>query len=181
MDREKALKMVKEKVKTGNLVKHMLATEAIMRSLAKKLGEDEDKWALAGLLHDLDYEETKDDEERHGLLSAEMLDAEGVDAEIIHAVKAHAEKAERRTLMDNAICAVDPLTGLIVAAALIHPDKKLEAIDTGFVMNRFGEKSFARGADRNRISTCSDLGMELEEFIGLGLAAMQEIHEDLGL
>jgi len=181
VEREAALALVKEHVKTKNLVKHMLAAEAIMRRLAKRLGEDEVLWGLAGLLHDVDYEETKDNPEQHAVIGAELLESLGVDPAVVQAVRAHADKGPRVSLMDKALYATDPLTGLLVAAALIHPDKKLSSIDTEFVMNRFREKGFARGANREIIQTCSDIGLELEEFVSLGLEALQGISEELGL
>ncbi len=183
MDKQEALKFVEEKVTNRNLVKHMLATEAVMRALARKFGEDEDKWGIAGLLHDIDYDKTKDDPKKHSLVGGEMLKEKGLDEEIVHAVKAHNDVhgIERKTLMDKALYSTDPLTGLIVAAALIHPEKKLSAIDARFVLNRYNENSFARGANRGQIAKCSELGLSLEEFIEIGLKAMQEIADDLGL
>ncbi len=183
MTREEALKLVKRNVKTKNLVKHMIAAEAVMAELAKHLSEDKGKWGLAGLLHDIDYEETKDDPKKHSLIGAEMLDELGVDREIVQAVRVHNEEhgIPRETLMDKALYAVDPLTGLIVAAALIHPDKKISSIDTGFVMNRFGEKHFAKGANRENIKACQDFGMDLDEFVEIGVAAMQEVSSEIGL
>jgi len=181
MTRDEAWELVAAKVKNKNLQKHMLAVEAIMRTLARRLSEDEEKWALTGLIHDIDYEETSKNPERHGLVSAEFLEKKGLDAEIIHAVRAHNEHTDRETPLDYALYATDPLTGLIVAAALIHPDKKLAAIDTQFVLNRFKEKSFARGANRESIKVCEKLGLTLEEFVEIGLNAMQEISEVLGL
>ncbi|NMB26399.1 MAG: HDIG domain-containing protein [Firmicutes bacterium] len=181
MDRATALQVVKEHVQSKNLIKHMLAAEAIMRQLALHFQEDVELWGLAGLVHDIDYAKTADEPERHALVGAEILESLGVESAIIQAVLGHADKGPRLTLMDKALYATDPLTGLLVAAALIHPDKRLASIDVGFVLNRFGEKSFARGADREAISSCADFGMELEDFIALGLRAMQGISGDLGL
>lgn len=184
MNREQALREVKKRVKNRNLLKHMYAVEAVMRRLAKRLGGQEEQWALAGLLHDIDYEETAQDPAKHSLVGAEILSDLGVDPEIVWAVKVHnsAHGLERRSLLDSALHIADPLTGLIVAAALIHPEKKLAAIDTQFVLNRFGEKQFARGANREQIALCQEeLGMSLEEFVELGLEAMQAIAGDLGL
>lgn len=183
MDRQEALELVKKHVKTRNLIKHMLATEAVMKALAEHFGEDEGKWALAGLLHDIDYDETAHDPDRHSLVGGEMLERLGLPGDVVYAVKAHNEAHgfPRETRLDKALYAVDPLTGLLVAAALIHPEKKLSAIDVGFVMNRFKEPSFARGANRDQIRSCSELGLSLEEFIGVGLQAMQEIAQELGL
>ncbi|NMB12637.1 MAG: HDIG domain-containing protein [Firmicutes bacterium] len=181
MEREEALALVKKHVKTKNLVKHMLAAEAIMRRLACHLGEDQETWGLAGLLHDIDYEETKDDPDRHALAGAKLLESFGVEPAIVQAVLAHADKGPRRSSMDKALYATDPLTGLLVAAALVHPDKKLAALDVEFVLNRFRERSFARGADRDIIRSCTDLDLDLEGFVALGLEAMQGISKELGL
>ncbi|MFW6265080.1 MAG: HDIG domain-containing metalloprotein [Bacillota bacterium] len=183
MKRDEALKLLKANLKQRNLVKHCLAVEAVMVKLAEYFNEDKDKWALAGLLHDIDYEETADDPEKHSIIGARMLDDLGFDKEIVYAVKAHngVHGLARKKKIDQALYASDPLTGLIVASALIHPDKKLKSIDTDFVMKRYNENSFARGADRDVIATCSDMGIELEDFVGLSLTAMQGISKDLGL
>ncbi len=181
MTREEGLAAIKQRVRNRNLIKHMLATEAVMRGLASRFGEDEEDWGLAGLVHDIDFEETADDPERHALVSADVLGEMGVAEHIIHAVKAHGDKVECETLMDRAIVAADPVTGLVVAAALMHPSKKLAEVDVPFIMRRFGEKRFAAGADRDRIRTCEAIGLPLEEFLGVALTAMQGISKDLGL
>ena len=182
MDRDTALKLLKAHVNNKNLRKHCLACEAVLAALAQRLGEDEHTWRLAGLLHDLDYDQTADSPETHGQIAARMLEEQGLDSGIVHAVLAHADKAPRESLLDNALWIVDPLTGLIVAAALIRPEKKLAAIDTQFVLNRMKEKSFARGANRDQIKACeAELGLSLEEFVETGVKAMQGISEDLGL
>ena len=183
MKREEALKLVSEHVKNKNLIKHMLATEAVMRKLAERLGQDEELWGLTGLLHDIDYDKTSGSPREHSLLGAEMLESLGLPGELVYAVKCHNEfhGFPRRSLLDKALYAVDPLTGLIVASALIHPEKKLAPIDVTFVMNRFKEPSFARGANRDQIRSCRELGLSLEDFVGLGLDAMKEISEELGL
>lgn len=183
MKREEAYQLVKKNIKQRNLVKHCLAVEAVMKKLADHFGEDVERWGLAGLLHDIDYEKTADDPERHSLIGGDMLAEMGLDDEIVHAVRAHngVHGIPRKTLMDKALYASDPLTGLIVASALILPDKKLSAIDADFVLNRFGEKNFARGADRDVIASCSEMDLELEQFIALALSAMQESSKELGL
>jgi predicted hydrolase (HD superfamily) len=135
------------------------------------------------LLHDIDYEETKADPARHSLVAGAELEALGLPADVVAAVKAHNHYhgLPRETMMCKALFAADPLSGLVVAAALISPEKKLAAIDAAFVMNRFGEKSFARGADRDTIRHCSELGLELPEFVAMGVEAMQQIAGELGL
>lgn len=183
MNRDEALNKVKHHIKNKNLIKHMLATEAIMRALAKRFNEDEEKWGLTGLLHDIDYEITEKEPEKHSLLAEELLKDENLPKDVIDAIKAHNEihNLPRETLLAKALYAVDPLTGLIVAAALIHPEKKLAPLDVNFILNRFKEKSFARGANRDQIKTCEDLGLSLEEFIAIGLEAMKSISDELGL
>lgn len=183
MTREEALNKVKQYIKNKNLIKHMLATEAIMRALAKKFNEDEEKWGITGLLHDIDYELTEKEPEKHSLVAEELLKNDNLSEEIIDAIKAHNEihGLPRETPLAKALYAVDPLTGLIVAAALVHPEKKLAPLDVNFILNRFKEKSFARGANREQIKSCEELGLTLEEFIEIGLNAMKAISVDLGL
>ncbi len=183
MNREEALKHVKKNIKNKNLLKHMYATEAIMRGLANRFGEDADIWGIAGLVHDIDYDETADDPQRHSLVGGEMLEQLGYSKDIVYAVKAHNEVhgLERKGLIDKALYSSDPLTGLIVAAALISPVKKLDAIDEQFILNRFNEKTFAKGANRTQIKACEELGLTLEEFIHIGLESMRKIKDELGL
>ncbi|MHB1348017.1 MAG: HD domain-containing protein [Candidatus Humimicrobiaceae bacterium] len=196
MERETALELVNKFVKNKNLVKHSLAVEAIMRDLARELKKknsssdqdsegryDEEKWALAGLVHDIDYEDTADDPLRHSLLAEKMLIELGFDKDIIYAVKVHndAHGLPFKNDMDLALYASDPVSGLIVASVLINTDKKIKTIDASFVMNRFKEKSFAKGADRKQILACEKLGYTLEEFIGISLDAMKKIENQIGL
>lgn len=183
MIREEALKLVKEKIKNENLVKHCLAVEVCMRALARNFNENEEKWGLAGLLHDIDYEETKDNPEKHSLVGAEILEEKGLDKEIVGAVKTHNEMhgIAPETKMAKALFVVDPLTGLIVAATLVLPEKKLANLIAENILNRFKEKSFARGANREIISQCSEIDLSLEEFVNICLKAMQGISGDLGL
>jgi len=182
MDRDTALNLLNSNVKNKNLRKHCLACEAVLAALANRFGEDEQAWRLAGLLHDLDYDQTADAPDVHGLPAAKMLEEQGLDSGIVHAVLAHADKAPRESRLDKALWCVDPLTGLIVAAALIRPEKKLAAIDAQFVLNRMKEKSFARGANRDQIKACeAELDLPLEDFVAIGVTAMQTISDDLGL
>ncbi len=182
MDRDTAVNLLNSSVENKNLRKHCLACEAVLAALARRFGEDEQAWRLAGLLHDLDYDQTADSPETHGLLAAEMLEKQGVDSGVVHAVLAHADKAPRESRLDKALWCIDPLTGLIVAAALIRPEKKLAAIDAQFVLNRMKEKSFARGANRDQIRACeTELDLPLEDFVAAGVTAMQTISDDLGL
>jgi len=181
ISRQKAYELVRENIKHENLVKHVLAVESVMRALAKELDQDEEKWGLAGLLHDLDYEETKDDFENHGKKTVEMLSDYDVSDDIKNAILAHCEKKDRESLMEKAIYAADPVTGFIVAAVLIRKGTTLEDLDLDFLLNRFKEKSFARGASRDQMKSCKDFGMSLEEFLVLSLNAMRKISDELEL
>jgi len=183
MSREEALELVKENINQENLVKHCLAVEAVMVRLAEYFNEDVEKWRLAGLLHDIDYEDTADNPEKHSQLGADRLADMGLPDDIVYAVRAHngIHELPRKSKLDKSLYASDPLTGLIVASALIHPEKSLDALDTEFIMNRYEESSFAKGADRDVIASCSELDLELEEFIGLSLEGMQSISKELGL
>jgi len=194
MDREEAFELVKKYLKNKNLVKHCLAVEAIMKGIAKELNKvksrskdkklfDEKKWAIAGLVHDIDYESTSKDPENHSLVSAEILKKNNFEEDIIYAVKVHnsIHNLPLQSKLDIALFAADPLSGLIVASALIKPEKKIKAIDTQFVLNRFKEKSFAKGADRSQILACERIGLTLKEFIEIALISMQKIDKDLGL
>lgn len=181
ISREEAMELVEEHLSNKNLIKHVLAVEAIMRTLARRFDRDEELWGLAGLLHDLDYEKTGDTPEKHGRVTLDILEGTDVPEEVKHAILAHAGQAERESLMDKAIYCSDPVTGLIVASALMHPTKSLSGMDTDFIGRRFKEKRFAAGADREAISTCSDLGIELQDFLQLSLNAMGGISQQLGL
>jgi uncharacterized protein len=183
IERKEAFSLMRENIANVNLQKHCLATEVFMKFLAQELNEDELKWSLTGLLHDLDYVETADNPEKHSLIAAEMLEKIDVPEDVVYAVKVHnhVHNLPRKSLLDKALYAADPVTGLIVACALIKPEKKLKAIDVSFVMKRFNEKAFAKGANREQISTCSELGFSLEEFLNIGLKSMQSIDKELGL
>ena len=181
MQREEAKQLMEKTIGNKNLQKHMLACEACMRALAAQFGEDVETWGLAGLLHDLDYDQTVKDFGNHGRITAKMLEGTDVPADVIHAIQAHPGHVAAESKMDFALYAVDPVTGLIVAATLLHPTKKIANVDAGFIMKRYKEKRFAAGANREQIAACDKLGLGLEDFVGKCLAAMQGIAGDLGL
>jgi len=208
MDREKGLKLLKENLSnqkpklpcngsegedegkprrgqtSSPLIKHSLAVEAIMRALARRFGEDEGKWGLTGLLHDIDYEKTKDDPTQHSLVGARLLEDLEIDKDVCQAVKVHNEAHGilPETLMEKTLFVVDPLTGLIVAAALVLPSKKLADLTPENVLNRFKERAFARGANREIIKKSEEyLNLSLAEFVKIGLDSMQGIAGQLGL
>ncbi|RJR32124.1 HD domain-containing protein [Candidatus Parcubacteria bacterium] len=183
MERQEAYNIVLANVKNNNLVKHMLAVEAVMAGLAVKLDQNANDWRLAGLLHDADYEETKNDMPRQGVIIAEKLSQLGIADEICHAIKAHNDKTgtARQSLMDKAIYAADPLTGLIVASTLVLPSKKIADLTVENILNRFKEKSFAKGARRDAILSCVEINLSLEEFVSIALEEMKKISSNLGL
>ncbi|RLC70872.1 MAG: phosphohydrolase [Chloroflexi bacterium] len=183
MDRTEVLTSVRTNVENENLVKHMLAVEAIMRALARRLGEDEEEWGLTGLLHDIDVELTGGNPNVHGKLGADVARELGASEQMCHAILCHnpAHGVPRESLLDKALFCTDHLTGLITAAALVRPDKKLAGLTVDSLRKRFKEKRFAAGANREQIASCQEIGLGLEEFLALGLEAMQSIAPELGL
>ena len=184
MVKEEALNLLNDKVQNKNLVKHCIAAGACMRALAEYFDEDKEKWEITGTIHDIDYEETKNEPAKHSIVGAEMLHKLGVDGEIVESVKTHNEIHEilPQSRMARAIYCVDPLTGLIVAATLVLPSKKIADLTVENVLNRYKEKGFAAGANREIIGKCQALlNLTLDDFIKICLVAMQDIGEDLGL
>lgn len=179
--REEALKLIAEKGQSPNIIKHLISVGAAMRSLAHHFGEDEDRWELAGILHDADYNLTP--VERHGYESASWFEDQ-IDDEIKNAVIAHNfsnNKVEPASRMAWALYSVDNLAGLIVAAALVRPDKKLASLTTESVLKRFKEPSFAKGANRGEITACEKIGLSLPEFTELALTGVKAVAGELGL
>jgi len=183
LNREEALSLVRSRITNRNWFLHMLAVEAIMRKLAEHLGENSELWGLAGLVHDLDFEEVGEDMKRHGTVSASILEGK-VPEEIIHTIKAHNFEytgVEPSTKLDKALIAADAASGLIIACALVMPSKKLSEVTVKSIAKKFKESSFARGVDRNRITLHKDLGIERDTFFQLSLEALQGIHQELRL
>lgn len=183
ISRKEALELLQEHIENPNMIKHCLASEAVLRALARHAGADEDQWGLAGLLHDLDVEK-QPDLATHTHETVTILKQHGVDEETINAIRLHnemAHKEKRSTPFEHALAAGETITGLIIATALVYPDKKLASVKAKSVRKRYKEKAFARGADRAIIAECQHLGLEIHEFCDLALAAMQEIANDLGL
>ena len=182
--REDALKLVKQHIKSPNMLNHCLAAEAVMRALAEHVGADSEQWGLAGLLHDLDAE-SHTDLAVHTRETSRILEEKGVDAEIIEAIRLHNEQAhpgERRsTQFQHLLAAGETITGLIVATALVYPDKKLASVKPKSVRKRIKEKAFAAGANRDIIRECEVGGVPLADFCDISLSAMQGIDSELGL
>ena len=182
--RGRGLILLREHIKNQNLIKHCLAVEALMIALAGKFGEDENVWGLAGLLHDMDWEETQSTPERHSLIAAEILEKEGFPAEVVKAIKVHnhLHGITPETLLEKALYATEEITGLIVAATLILPSKKLADLKVESILSRMKEKSFARGVNREIINLTPEyIGVSVKELARVALGAMREIHEELGL
>ncbi|MCC6961972.1 MAG: HD domain-containing protein [candidate division Zixibacteria bacterium] len=181
MNRTEALELVRAKVGQENLVKHIISVEAVMRRLAEHFGEDVERWGMVGLLHDLDYVETMNAPERHTFVTREWLAAyPEIDEEMQYAIHCHADHKPCLSRMDWSLYATDPTTGLITAAVMMHPSRKLAELQVASIMKRFKDKRFAAGARREGIAKCSELGLTLEEFLGLALEGMRSIAPELG-
>ena len=195
MTRDEAYKLLTKYLTNKNLIKHSLAAEAAMKGICKHLygkkssyaKATEDKWGITGLLHDIDYEVAQKENllNKHGILLFEKGELNMLPEDIAYAIKAHNfhdTGVNPQSQMDWAIVVCDRLSGLIVASALVTPDKKLATLTTESVLKRFKEKSFAKGANRESILLCEEkLNIPLAKFVEINLKAMQEIHDLIGL
>ncbi len=183
LNRAEAWKLVEKYVSSRNLLLHMIAVEAIMRGLAERLGENAEEWGLAGLLHDIDFELTKDEPHRHTLEAEKILDGHIPD-ELIRTIKAHNHEytgIKPEKPIDYALIAADAVSGLIVACALVMPSRSLEEVSLRTLLKKFKQKDFARKVSRDRIKMCEKLGLGLEEFLEISLESMKKIRHELGL
>jgi putative nucleotidyltransferase with HDIG domain len=183
MDREEALRIVRENVANDKIVLHMIAVSVIMRELARHLGRDEGLWELAGLLHDIDYELTKDEPSRHGLEAEKVLGG-SVPPEIIRAIKSHNFEntgVRPESDLEKALIAADAVSGVIIAAALVMPNKKLAEVSVETLKRKFKQKDFARNVSRERIMFCEQIGLTLDDFLEISLRALNGISGELGL
>lgn len=184
MERKVALELMHNYIKNEKMIIHCLSSEVVMKALAKHFNEDENKWALAGLLHDLDVEITNADLNIHGLESVRILTELNVDNDIIEAIKMHNEKAhglKRNKLFHHALAAGETITGMIYATALVYPDKKIESVKVKSVTKRMKEKAFAASVNRDIIMECELIGLTLDQFTEICLNAMKGIAQDIGL
>ena len=182
-NRDEALTIVREYVKNENLVRHMLAVEAAMRAYANQLGEDEETWGLAGLLHDFDWE-VHPSLEQHPQDGVPILRERGVPEVVVRAIQSHADHTgvPRETQMQKALYACDEITGLITAVALVRPSKSIHDVKVKSIKKKWKDKAFAAGANRDDISEAvEDFGADLWEHAAKVLSAMQSIAADLGL
>lgn len=176
--------MLHQYVKAENMRQHCLASEAVMRELAIKTGHDEHKWAMTGLLHDLDAELTEENPEKHGLVTAELLrdlntDEDMIDAIIMHNDMAHGKA--RETTFQHALAASETITGLIKATTLVYPDKKIASVKPKSVTKRMKQKGFAASVNRENIMECEKAGVTLPEFVQVAMDGMKKISDKIGL
>lgn len=187
--RQDAWALVTEHTQSESLRRHMLAVEAAMRAYARRLGEDEETWALTGLLHDFDYEEHPNpeavaDENEHPLFGARLLQEQGYPEDVIYAIKTHADYVglPRLSPMDHALFAVDEISGFITAAALVRPDRSIHSLEARSVRKKMKDKAFARAVSREDMEAgAAEMGMDLNDHITVVIEAMRGIAGELGL
>jgi putative nucleotidyltransferase with HDIG domain len=179
MERNAALELLNEYVKNPKMIAHCIASERVMRALAVRLGENPDKWGLAGLLHDIDVEITNANPLSHAMEAVKILENNGVDPEIIEAIMLHNEDAAhnqpRSKKLHYALAAGETITGLIFATALVYPDKKISSVKTKSIVKRMKEKAFAASVKRENIMECEKIGISIDEFAELSLIALQDM------
>jgi putative nucleotidyltransferase with HDIG domain len=172
---------VKDKTDKDITVRHLISVEGVMRALAARLGEDQDRWALAGLFHDLDQDQTGEDPSRHAYLAAEWLREAGVEEPVVNAVLAHAHEQYRTDLMAKAVVHADATAGLLVAAALVRPERSA-GMKASSVKKELREKAFAPGVNREEVYGAEAvLGLPLDEFIAVAIEGLQQVAPDIGL
>ena len=186
--REDTLALMREYTASESLRKHMLAVEGAMRAYARKFGEDEERWGITGLIHDFDYERFPNDAhsptEEHPSEGVRVLRSKGYPEDILQAILGHAQytNTPRESKMAKTLFAVDELTGLITATALVRPTKSVHEVDAKSVRKKMKDKAFARGVNREDvINGANELGVDLDEHIAFVIGAMQARSADLGL
>ena len=182
MDRREAIELLKRYVKNDRLIKHCIAVGAIMKELARELGEDEEKWEIIGILHDIDYEIVEGDMKKHGIVGSKILKEHGVDGEICEIVKRHNHMlfGDYEKPVEIALQSADALSGLIIACALVKGGKITE-VTPKTVKKKFKEKSFAAGCDRNRIRMIERLGIDLPKLYEIAIRGLVNVRDELGL
>lgn len=183
IDRDQAWSLLCEYTQSESLRKHMLAVEACMRAYARKFGEDENKWAVTGLLHDFDYEKYPTPAE-HPFVGNKILEERGYPDDMRRAILSHADYSgvKRESLMEKTLYACDEISGFITASALVKPNKSLAEVEAKSVRKKMKDKAFARSVNRDDIiNGAADLGVDLEEHIAFCIEAMKKIAAELGL
>ncbi len=182
--REEALELLNRHVKNEKMIFHCLASEAVMRGLARQLGQDEEKWGLAGLLHDLDVEVTHAESKIHGTQTEVLLKDFDVDEDVLDAIRMHNECSsgkERSTLFQHALAAGETITGLIFATTYVYPEKNLSVVKAKSVVKRMKEKAFAASVKRENILECEQIGIPIDEFAAIAIRSMLPIAGEIGL
>src|ERR671918_163230 len=181
MDRERALSLVRDKAEKETTVRHLISVEGVMRRLARHFGEDEQTWGLVGLFHDLDQDETHDVPDRHAYQAAEWLREAGVDERVVNGVLAHAHEQYRNDRMSRAVVHADAVAGLLVAAALVRPEKS-NGMKVSSVKKKLKDKAFAPGVNRDEVTGVDEgIGISLDEFLALGIEGLQSVAPEIGL
>jgi putative nucleotidyltransferase with HDIG domain len=182
LDRQRALEIVKKYTTKDITYRHLISVEGVMRALARRFGEDEDKWGYSGLFHDLDYDVTADDFANHTLLTVEWLKTEGFDDErVLNAILAHKDPQYRDDLLAHAIVNADAVAGLLVASALVRPEKAI-GMKVSSVKKKLKEKSFAPGVERDEIwAVEEEIGIPLDEFIAVSIEGLQSVASEIEL
>ncbi len=183
LNRDEAFRLFSEWNQNEGLIKHGLAMEAALRAYARTFGEDEEKWGITGMLHDIDYERHPTIEE-HGKVGADLLRQHGYPDEVVHAVQAHNDyhQLPRNDLLSKTVFACDELTGLITATALVRPTKSILGLEASSVKKKMKDKAFARGVNREEIIKGAEaLGVDLTEHITFVIHAMEASADTLGL
>jgi putative nucleotidyltransferase with HDIG domain len=184
LPREEAFALLRKYVKNEKMIAHCLASEAVLGALALHLGRNTETWAQAGLLHDIDVEVTNADAYTHGPEGAKWLAKMGIDEDIVDAIGMHNEIAsgkDRTTEFQHALAAGETITGLIMATALVYPDKKIASVKTKSVVKRMKEKAFAASVKRENILECELIGIPIDSFAAIAIAAMAGIADEIGL
>jgi putative nucleotidyltransferase with HDIG domain len=181
MELAEARALVKDKTDKDITVRHLISVEGVMRALAGHFGEDEDRWALAGLFHDLDQDQTGEDSARHAYLTAEWLREAGVEEPVVNAVLAHAHEQYRTDLMSKAVVHADAIAGLLVAAALVRPERSA-GMKVSSVKKKLKSKAFAPGVNRDEVYGAEEsLGLPLDQFIAVAITGIQQVAPEIDL
>jgi putative nucleotidyltransferase with HDIG domain len=181
MDREAAVALCREKTLKETTVRHLISVEGVMRALADRFGEDQDRWGLTGLFHDLDQDHTGDDAENHAVLAAGWLRDAGVDERVVNGVLAHAKPEHRTDLMSKAVVHADAVAGLLVAAALVRPERA-NGMKVSSVKKKLKEKAFAPGVNRAEVLEVEpSIGLPLDEFLAVSIEGLQRVAPEIGL
>jgi len=181
MERSEAIAFCRERAEKETTVRHLISVEGVMRSLARRFGQDEDLWALTGLFHDLDQDQTHEDTERHARLAAEWLREAGVDERIVNGVLAHAYEEYRTDLMSKAVVHADAVAGLLVAGALVRPERAV-GMKVSSIKKKLKEKAFAPGVDRDEITGVeASIALPLDEFLDVSIRGLQDVAGEIGL